>query len=354
MLTPQEEKIVGKWRATGLLRDLGGREAYKVAQVLENQANFMARERTADPDDETRLMFLNIIFPTIMRILTSPLLTINWDVVTTPCADVDVGYGMIVERAAVTQRLRTPFSIKRLKEIREKSYYNLDAEVEYSQELAASFIQEFNFRGKDLHCTYFHTLIVGPYKIHDDSYGLMTRGIDVHKPKPGWRPKGYKKMKVIFLDIDGVMNIFTADYDAKGFPWSGYEQSAVKNLNDIINDTGAKLVISSTWRLHYTKEEMQEGLSRWGVEGEVIDMTGIFGGPVDYSTMHDFSASSRASEIYDWLADHADVKAYVSLDDIDMRMHGLEQVKTSPYEGLTERDAKLAIAKLKKNDAQSQ
>lgn len=155
-------------------------------------------------------------------------------------------------------------------------------------------------------------------------------------------------MKVIFLDIDGVMNIFTADYIAEGFPWSGYEPSAVKNLNDIISETDAKLVISSTWRLHYTKEEMQEGLSRWGVAGEVIDMTGICDG---LRTKKDFSASSRASEIYDWLADHADVRSYVSLDDIDMRHYGLEQVKTSPYEGLTENDVKLAIGKLKKNDA---
>lgn len=202
MLTPQEEAITGKWRAAGLLRDFDGRKAYMLAQVLENQANHMERDHTIDPKDEDTRAFYNIIFPVITWVLTSPLLAINWDVVKSPIDVVDIGFGKMKERWAVTQRLRTAFSIKRLEEIREKTYTNLDAEVEYGQELATSLIEEFNWRGKDLECTYFHTIIVGPHKLHmpkadDDGYvyGLMTRGIDVHKPLPGWRPEGYEPDK---------------------------------------------------------------------------------------------------------------------------------------------------------------
>jgi predicted mannosyl-3-phosphoglycerate phosphatase (HAD superfamily) len=50
-------------------------------------------------------------------------------------------------------------------------------------------------------------------------------------------------MKIIFLDIDGVLNNYNTL--GEGLNW---ESNAVKILKRIIKETGAKVVLSSTWR----------------------------------------------------------------------------------------------------------
>lgn len=52
-------------------------------------------------------------------------------------------------------------------------------------------------------------------------------------------------MKVIFLDIDGVLNIIPESVDEFG---AVFHSNFVNNLKWIIEETDAKLVISSTWR----------------------------------------------------------------------------------------------------------
>lgn len=55
-------------------------------------------------------------------------------------------------------------------------------------------------------------------------------------------------MKVIFIDIDGVM--VTGSHLVKSTDYEGYEfnPNCVKNLKEILNKTGAYIVVSSTWR----------------------------------------------------------------------------------------------------------
>lgn len=59
-------------------------------------------------------------------------------------------------------------------------------------------------------------------------------------------PKRIKKRKlpILFLDIDGVMNTTTS------FPSKCeiFTSSAVENLKEIVTATGCDVVISSTWR----------------------------------------------------------------------------------------------------------
>jgi len=45
--------------------------------------------------------------------------------------------------------------------------------------------------------------------------------------------------KIIFLDIDGVINIP---------PYQMFDKHCMNNLHSIINQTNAKIVISSSWR----------------------------------------------------------------------------------------------------------
>ena len=50
---------------------------------------------------------------------------------------------------------------------------------------------------------------------------------------------------IIFLDIDGVLNVYCESRDKYGCT---FHQQFVDNLKYIIDSTGADIVITSTWR----------------------------------------------------------------------------------------------------------
>ena len=54
-----------------------------------------------------------------------------------------------------------------------------------------------------------------------------------------------KEMKIIFLDIDGVLNVYCESRDEYG---CCFHSHLVENLRILIEQTGAKIVIISTWR----------------------------------------------------------------------------------------------------------
>lgn len=73
-------------------------------------------------------------------------------------------------------------------------------------------------------------------------------------------------MKIIFLDIDGVLNNHSE-------PDKEISKRNIHNLNEIIKATEAKVVISSCWRFSFTKESLQNFLNSFGFIGEIIDFT---------------------------------------------------------------------------------
>lgn len=86
-------------------------------------------------------------------------------------------------------------------------------------------------------------------------------------------------MKVIFLDIDGVLNCEKAFKDGycRYVDWEGghhmafYPPSKVP-LNKLIQETGAKIVISSTWRSSGL-EFMRNVWEQEDMKGEIISIT---------------------------------------------------------------------------------
>jgi hypothetical protein len=76
-------------------------------------------------------------------------------------------------------------------------------------------------------------------------------------------------MKLIFLDIDGVLNVIPKERDEYG---SKFHEHFVNNLKSIIDATGAKIVISSTWRSDGL-EIMKEMWVKRNLPGEVIGVT---------------------------------------------------------------------------------
>lgn len=76
-------------------------------------------------------------------------------------------------------------------------------------------------------------------------------------------------MKVIFLDIDGVLNLRNRTRDRFG---SFFNKRFVDNLKRIIDFTDAKIVISSSWRMDGLAQ-MQAMWNKRELPGEVIDVT---------------------------------------------------------------------------------
>ena len=121
--------------------------------------------------------------------------------------------------------------------------------------------------------------------------------------------------KIIFLDIDGVLNVIPQGHDEYG---SIFHEHFVDNLRKIIDETNAKIVISSSWRMSGL-EFMREMWSERNLPGDIVGIT-----PVSYENL------IRGYEIQEWI-DKYDVKKYVIIDDDqDMLPHQLPFfVKTS-------------------------
>jgi hypothetical protein len=159
-------------------------------------------------------------------------------------------------------------------------------------------------------------------------------------------------MRLIFLDIDGVLNCETFFVDRKNKAALRKEvkkreisreeyygdmlcEERIGWLNELCTATGAKVVISSTWRLGKEVSELQAILSRSGATFDIIDKTPRLG-----------ADTVRGNEIYKWLKENAEAvtgkpyyefKEYVIIDDdSDMllwqRPHFFQ---TDAYSGLT-------------------
>lgn len=146
-------------------------------------------------------------------------------------------------------------------------------------------------------------------------------------------------MKIIFLDIDGVLN--SKKYEDANYSSflhrDSFDPAAVARLNKITDLTKAKIVVSSAWRVsfEFDKETFFYMLREEGLTGELLDITPIF------------TSCLRWQEIRDWLDDHPEVESFVILDDMDY-MGDLQShlVMTTMLDGLLDSHVDLVIEKL--------
>lgn len=149
-------------------------------------------------------------------------------------------------------------------------------------------------------------------------------------------------MRVIFLDIDGVLN--SVRYDRERAPEEGnIDQSRLPLLKRLAEATGAQLVLSSSWRKHWDREPaLRDEI------GSALDSTFREAGLLIFDKTP--VADSRAEEIALWLREHPQVKRYVILDDAFGGWGELETylVRTNSRigRGLEERHVEEAIRKL--------
>ena len=124
--------------------------------------------------------------------------------------------------------------------------------------------------------------------------------------------------KIIFLDVDGVMNNQLWFIKTKGNrPDDDIDPENMKHLNNIIKETDAEVVVTSTWRLNRTTEELQALFDRNGFKGKIIGKT------LDLRCGDHGHCVLRGNEILCWVKEHDEsvgqsyyeYKNYVILDD---------------------------------------
>lgn len=156
-------------------------------------------------------------------------------------------------------------------------------------------------------------------------------------------------MKVLFLDFDGVINNTPFMKQSKGQGASQLDPANLAVLDKIIQATGAKIVISSSWRHMFSVWEMKNMMFRAGskvASKQVIDRTPM-------------GEDNRGMEIQEWLQldsermivnpEHEPVDAWVIIDDVDEFLPEQKPhfVQTDASTGLTDNDAAEAIAILR-------
>lgn len=160
-------------------------------------------------------------------------------------------------------------------------------------------------------------------------------------------------LKLIFLDVDGVLNHDKSR--ARCGCVKGIDKDKVERLAKIINETGAKIVLSSTWKTGLDTElnptdkygkYLLKYLWEYG-KIKIFDKTG------------DYSPWDRGTEIITWFEEHKDFKVgtWIVIDDEifdDYRRMGIlpRLVKTSWYDnGLQDEHVERAIELLNKEDS---
>jgi hypothetical protein len=119
-------------------------------------------------------------------------------------------------------------------------------------------------------------------------------------------------MKVIFLDIDGVLNVYCQSRDEFGCT---FHEHFVENLRWIIEKTGAKIVISSTWRMSGLSE-MKRMWEYRELPGEIIGITPTAYDVVNKGICEFYDLVDRGHEIDLWLnTTENKIENYCIIDD---------------------------------------
>ena len=160
--------------------------------------------------------------------------------------------------------------------------------------------------------------------------------------------------KVIFLDIDGVLNTkwwYTqmdrnTPKDKYGY---AFDPRSVANLKKILDETGADIVISSSWK-SLGLSELEEMWQERGLPGKLIGITPnsvsdemLLNADLDHMELF----SIRGMEIKEWLSKNGKrISHYAIIDDMDNMLPEQQShfVKTDPEIGITKENANQVIA----------
>lgn len=165
-------------------------------------------------------------------------------------------------------------------------------------------------------------------------------------------------VKLVFLDIDYVLNSDDYDrseeYKMETLGMSSAEvmliahhlhldPKAVALMNELVERSGAEVILSSTWRVKYNPEQMTEMLAGRGGTFKIKDVTPQIHGRFSEHV-------PRGKEIDQYLKNLSEpVKSFVILDDRDDMIHLKPNlIQTSFKRGLTKELVEKALEILNK------
>ena len=190
-------------------------------------------------------------------------------------------------------------------------------------------------------------------------------------------------MKIIFLDNDGVICLqdnwggrskkkktwstenLISEYDSSMIEESKYpvhvrfddfNKKAIGVLNEILEETGAEIVVSSDWKLYATVEELGEYYIHQGISkkpiNRTLNMDEFDSDGANLFNWKGWRARMRIVEIKQYLKDHPEITHWVAVDDMDMspdanQGHGLSNFVLTPRskEGIKQSGIKEKIIK---------
>lgn len=168
--------------------------------------------------------------------------------------------------------------------------------------------------------------------------------------------------KIIFLDIDGVLNsnFWNESHQREISDGTLINEEKVKLLARLVKKTNAKIILHSGWRMWFDcemrplrkeAERFVELLAkeRLSIDGITPDLT-----TEEIRRTKKFSLV-KADEILLWLKKHDDISKWVVLDDLDLHNARVEehQVQPDPTVGLMIEDIEKAERILMNEDGTS-
>lgn len=150
-------------------------------------------------------------------------------------------------------------------------------------------------------------------------------------------------MRVIFFDIDGVLNTTKTTRMSCGFHF--VDTRKVLRLREIVERTGAELVMSSSWRYGFMPDAL------WYEKEGVVQLEAEFRRlrcPKWVDATPWLSGAKRQKEIFTWLARHPEVDEFIIIDDVgeELTWYKDRLVLTDPRVGLNKERMEQAIKML--------
>lgn len=193
-------------------------------------------------------------------------------------------------------------------------------------------------------------------------------------------------MKVIFLDHDGVICLstewggrfkkqkkwggrklsMTNDEIPLDYRFDNFNKKAIGILNEILDITGAEIVVSSDWKRWANVEQMGEYYESQGINKKPIAFTPNLSECNNYDDTFPWIRQwdleqTRALEIKQYLLNHPEVTNWVAIDDLSMGksepwkdVWGLENFVLTPRasEGIKQSDIKDKVIKFLNGEVQ--
>lgn len=158
--------------------------------------------------------------------------------------------------------------------------------------------------------------------------------------------------KVLFLDIDGVLNsnFWNDSHQKEISDGTLIDEEKIKLLAHLVKGTNAKIILHSGWRFWFDSElrplrieakRLIELLEKNGlqIDGLTPDLT-----TEEIRRTKKFSRV-KADEILLWIKEHNDIAEWVVLDDLDLHNVQVEQHQVKPDQtiGLTYENVEQAV-----------